>query len=60
MAINSEYTTKEPQLSFDLARCTAVKLGGSVFDSLGTTLADMAALQKKGEPLVVVHGGANR
>ena len=33
--------------------------GRQVFDSLGTTLADMAALQKKGEPLVVVHGGAN-
>lgn len=36
-----------------------VKIGGSTFDSGGTVVEDLVALQKKGHRLVVVHGGAN-
>lgn len=36
-----------------------IKLGGSTLGSHDTTLADLVALQKKGVPIVVVHGGAN-
>ncbi len=36
-----------------------VKLGGSIFDSRDTTITDIVYLQKKGRPLVLVHGGAN-
>jgi acetylglutamate kinase len=36
---------------------TVVKIGGSTFGSRDTTIADIISLQKKGEALVVVHGG---
>jgi len=36
-----------------------VKIGGSTFGSGDTTIEDIVALQKKGVPLVVVHGGGN-
>ena len=36
-----------------------VKLGGSIFDAKDTTIEDVAYLQKQGQPLVLVHGGAN-
>ena len=35
-----------------------VKIGGSTLGNHDTTLEDLAALQKAGESLVVVHGGA--
>jgi acetylglutamate kinase len=37
-----------------------VKIGGSILGSHDTTLEDLVTLQKKGFPLVVVHGGGNR
>jgi acetylglutamate kinase len=36
-----------------------VKLGGSIFESKDTTIEDVVTLQKRGTPLVLVHGGAN-
>ncbi len=36
-----------------------VKIGGSTFGSADTTLEDLVTLQRRGVPLVVVHGGAN-
>jgi acetylglutamate kinase len=36
-----------------------VKLGGSIFDSKDTTIEDIVHLQKRGQPLILVHGGAN-
>lgn len=36
---------------------TVIKIGGSTFKSRDTTVEDIIALQKKGESLVVVHGG---
>ncbi|MFA5628867.1 MAG: acetylglutamate kinase [Dehalococcoidales bacterium] len=36
-----------------------IKLGGSLFDSKDTTIEDIISLQKKGYPIVVIHGGAN-
>lgn len=36
-----------------------IKLGGSLFDTKDTTIDDIVYLQKKGYPLVVIHGGAN-
>jgi acetylglutamate kinase len=42
-----------------LAGTIVIKLGGSTLGSHDTTLADLVALQKKGVPTVVVHGGAN-
>ncbi len=36
-----------------------VKIGGSTFGSTDTTIEDLVTLQKKGIPLVVVHGGAS-
>jgi acetylglutamate kinase len=36
-----------------------VKLGGSIFDNKDTTIEDIVHLQKQGQPLVLVHGGAN-
>ena len=41
-----------------LSQVIVVKLGGSVFGSRDTTLADMVSLQKSGHNLIVVHGGA--
>ena len=38
---------------------TVIKIGGSTFGSGDTTIEDIVALQKKGAPLVVVHGGGN-
>jgi len=35
-----------------------VKIGGSTLGNRDTVLKDLAALQKQGVPLVVVHGGA--
>jgi len=37
---------------------TVVKIGGSTFGSRDTTIDDLVSLQKRGESLVVVHGGA--
>lgn len=37
-----------------------IKIGGSTLGSHDTTLQDLVTLQKRGVPLVVVHGGANR
>ncbi|MEW6142676.1 MAG: acetylglutamate kinase [Chloroflexota bacterium] len=34
-----------------------IKIGGSTFGSGDTTVEDLVALQKRGVPLVVVHGG---
>jgi acetylglutamate kinase len=42
-----------------LAGTIVIKLGGSTLGSHDTTLADLVALQKRGVPTVVVHGGAN-
>ena len=42
-----------------MAGTIVIKLGGSTLGSHDTTLADLVALQKKGVPTVVVHGGAN-
>jgi acetylglutamate kinase len=36
-----------------------IKLGGATFGKRDTTIADIAALQQRGEPLVVVHGGGS-
>ena len=36
-----------------------IKIGGSTFGSGDTTIEDIIALQKKGKPLVVVHGGGS-
>ncbi len=36
-----------------------IKIGGSTFGSGDTTIEDIVALQKKGMPLVVIHGGGN-
>jgi acetylglutamate kinase len=38
---------------------TVIKIGGSTFGSGDTTIEDIAALQKKKKPLVVIHGGGN-
>ncbi|MDM8000053.1 MAG: acetylglutamate kinase [Dehalococcoidia bacterium] len=42
-----------------MAGIIVIKLGGSTLGSHDTTLEDLVALQKKGVPTVVVHGGAN-
>ncbi|HIE17936.1 MAG TPA: acetylglutamate kinase [Dehalococcoidia bacterium] len=36
-----------------------IKIGGSTLGHKDTTIEDLVTLQKKGVPLVVVHGGAN-
>lgn len=36
----------------------AIKIGGSTFGSGDTTVEDLVALQRRGIPMVVVHGGA--
>ncbi len=36
-----------------------IKLGGSLFDTKDTTIEDIVYLQKKGLPIVIIHGGAN-
>jgi len=36
-----------------------VKIGGSTFGTSDTTVEDLVTLQKRGVPLVVVHGGGN-
>jgi len=43
-----------------LERVIVIKIGGSTFDSQDTTFEDIVYLQRRGELLVVVHGGANR
>lgn len=42
-----------------LDKITVVKLGGSIFDNKDTTISDTVHLQKQGQNLVIVHGGAN-
>jgi acetylglutamate kinase len=37
----------------------AIKIGGSTFGSTDTTIGDLVTLQKRGVPLVVIHGGGN-
>lgn len=46
-------------MSMDLNRAIVVKLGGSVFDSKDATIQDVVDLQKAGQLLIVVHGGAS-
>jgi acetylglutamate kinase len=36
-----------------------IKIGGSTFSNSDTTVEDLVTLQKRGVPLVVVHGGGN-
>jgi acetylglutamate kinase len=36
-----------------------IKIGGSTFGNSDTTIEDLVTLQKRGVPVVVVHGGAN-
>ncbi len=43
----------------DLNRIMVVKIGGVALGSQDTTLADIVELQRRGTPLVVVHGGGN-
>ena len=38
---------------------TVVKIGGSTLGSHDTALEDIAALQREGRTLVIVHGGGN-
>ncbi len=38
---------------------TVIKIGGSTFGNRDTTIEDIVALQKKGEAMVVVHGGGS-
>ncbi len=42
-----------------MAGTIVIKLGGSTLGSHDTTLVDLVALQQKGVPAVVIHGGAN-
>ncbi len=42
-----------------MAGTIVIKLGGSTLGSHDTTLADLVALQQKGVPTVVIHGGAS-
>ncbi len=42
-----------------MAGTIVIKLGGSTLGSHDTTLDDLVALQHKGVPVVVLHGGAN-
>ena len=41
-----------------LSKVTVIKLGGATLGSHDTVLEDVVTLQKQGESLVVVHGGA--
>ncbi|MFA4837083.1 MAG: acetylglutamate kinase [Dehalococcoidia bacterium] len=43
-----------------MEKTIVVKIGGSTLGNHDTTLEDLVALQKKGIPLVVVHGGAKK
>ena len=38
---------------------TVIKIGGSTLGSRDTTIEDIISLQKKGNLLVIVHGGGN-
>lgn len=40
-------------------KSTVIKLGGSVYTSRDTAITDLVELQKTGQPLIVVHGGAS-
>jgi len=42
-----------------MKRAIVIKIGGSTLGNHDTTLADLVALQQRGELPVVVHGGAN-
>lgn len=42
-----------------MAKTIVVKIGGAVFDSRDTTIEDVVSLQKRGESLVLVHGGGS-
>lgn len=42
-----------------MAGTIVIKLGGSTLGSHDTTLADLVTLQRRGVPVVVIHGGAN-
>jgi acetylglutamate kinase len=41
-----------------LSKVTVVKIGGATLGSHDTVIADVVKLQKQGESLVIVHGGA--
>jgi acetylglutamate kinase len=47
-------------MGMETKRPIVVKIGGSTLGSHDTTLEDIVTLQKRGLPLVVVHGGGNR
>jgi acetylglutamate kinase len=38
---------------------TVIKIGGSTMNSRDTVIEDVVALQKQGQPMVIVHGGGN-
>ncbi|MDO8567624.1 MAG: acetylglutamate kinase, partial [Dehalococcoidales bacterium] len=42
-----------------LSKVIVVKMGGVVLNSSDTTVQDIVELQRRGRPLVVVHGGGN-
>jgi len=42
-----------------LDRAIVIKLGGSIYDSRDSVITDIIELQKRGEPLIIVHGGAS-
>lgn len=46
-------------MSSKLKNHIVVKLGGSIFDAMDTTIEDVVCLQEQGRSLVLVHGGAN-
>jgi acetylglutamate kinase len=46
-------------MSLKLKNLIIVKLGGSIFESKDTTIEDVVTLQKQGQHLILVHGGAN-
>jgi acetylglutamate kinase len=41
-----------------LSKVTVVKIGGATLGSHDTVITDVVRLQKRGESLIIVHGGA--
>jgi acetylglutamate kinase len=46
-------------MGIDLKQVVVIKLGGSILDSKDTTVHDLVELQKAGQPLILIHGGAS-
>ena len=42
-----------------LKKAIVIKLGGSVYNSRDTVITDIIRLQKEGQPVVIIHGGAS-